>query len=164
MDERAKAYIDQLMDRFNFDLINGRVFWKKAKANFQGKEAGCVKYSRGKPYCLIKINNYPWMRAHLIFLAVHGRLPIPTVDHVDGNSLNDRPDNLREATRLEQARNKKRNKKTTELPMGVRLNGKNYQARLRVNGKLLILGTFTTSDEAFAAYKTARKQFFGNFA
>ena len=156
---------EDILQRFNIDLDSGRLFWKKANSQFVGKEAGCVHTDHhGKTYWRIKINNYPWQRADLIFTIVHGIPAYPTIDHADGNSLNDRPDNLRIATRLENARNIKFMKRTMALPMGVRRNGSGFQARINLDKRLICLGTFETPEEASQVYLKARAEFFGAFA
>ena len=43
-----------------------------------------------------------------------------------------------------------------KLPLGVSNHGKNYQAHVNKDGKLTYLGTFTTPEEAHAAWKKAK--------
>jgi hypothetical protein len=47
--------------------------------------------------------------------------------------------------------------------MSIRPNGR-YQARIRVDKKIIWLGTFDTPEEAHSAYVQAAKQHFGEFA
>jgi len=44
------------------------------------------------------------------------------------------------------------------LPIGVKIRGKKYQARIRKNNKDYYLGLFDTLEEAFQAYKSAKEQ------
>ena len=77
------------------------------------------------------------------------------IDHRDGNTLNNQRDNLRIATRTQNNANAKTPKDNRSGYKGVsfdKARGK-YQAQCRVNGKKKHLGYFTTSQEAYAAYK-----------
>jgi hypothetical protein len=158
------------------DLINffdvypdsGKFIWKNVSKHhnrLNGQEAGCSADANGKPYWNIKINNKRYKRGRLMFLFVYSRFPNPCVDHINGNSLDDSIKNLREATILENAWNRKKIKRTIDLPMGVRntLNGK-FQARISFKGKQLHLGVFKTADEAKAVYEQKRKELYGKFS
>lgn len=160
---------DRLLAMFDVDLEAGRLFWRvppRCHAELRGKEAGCSRRStNGKLYWHVKIDRRPIKRANLIFLAVHGRFPVPLADHRDGDSLNDRPINLREATVLENARNHKHRARRAALPMGVRVIGSGrFQARIGLNGKQLHLGAYDTPQEAEAVYRAKRQELFGEFA
>ena len=50
-----------------------------------------------------------------------------------------------------------REKSRGKYPIGVRLSGKKYHARLFKNKKYYHLGTFDTPEEAFQAYKVAKE-------
>jgi hypothetical protein len=87
------------------------------------------------------------------------------IDHINGNPLDDRVENLRIATRAQNMMNMRpQNKKSTPLK-GVtkRAEGKWY-AYIRVNNRSVYLGTFTTDKEAHCAYCEAAKKHFGEFA
>ena len=100
-----------------------------------------------------------------MFLYVYGYFPFPCIDHINGNSLDDRIENLREATIIENAWNHKKRKRKINLPMGVRnmANGK-FQARIGYKGKQLHLGVFDTANEAKNIYELKRKELYGKFA
>ena len=159
---------NQLTTLFDIYPENGKVFWKnvsKHHKRLNGIEAGCSQNSRNKDYWVIKINNKKYKRGRLIFFYVHGKFPNPCIDHINGNSLDDRIENLREATVIENAWNHKKRKRKINLPMGVRNtpNGK-FQARISYYGKQIHLGVFDTSIEAENVYKLKRKELYGKFA
>ena len=162
--------LEQLSALFTVDVSGGRMFWKhppKHHPRLRGKEAGGVRPNHaGKKYWVIKIGKVAHKRARLIFLVARGHLPTPCVDHINGDSLDDRIVNLREATVLQNAWNHKRRKRGSSLPMGVRTvtNSSRYQARLAVNGKMIHLGCFDSVEQAATVYRQAREKHYGEFA
>lgn len=155
--------------RLRVDLDAGRVFWRDATKyhpGLVGKEAGGAREGHhGKSYWVVKINRLPYRRAHLILTVKSGAWPKDQVDHKDGDSLNDRSSNLRAATQLQNAWNHKGRARRILLPMGVRYTALGrYQARIGVRKRMRHLGTFSTIKEAVAAYRRARRKFFGEFA
>ena len=87
-----------------------------------------------------------------------------TIDHINGNSLDDRAINLREATITQNAWNHKGRSKSSGLPMGIRKLGEKYQARIAVNKKTIYLGMHATAEAALSVYLQARRTHFGEFA
>lgn len=166
MTELTYALLDQL---FTVDIGDGKLYWKvapKGHPRLLNKEAGSSrKTNSGKFYWHIKIGGIPYKRGHLIFLFVNGRLPHPCLDHIDGDSLNDRSSNIREATVTENAWNHKKRKRRIKLPMGVRiLASGRFQARLGYRGAQLHLGAFDTPEDARSAHIKKRKELYGKFA
>ena len=53
--------------------------------------------------------------------------------------------------------------KPREFPRGVYRKGKKFQSSIRIDGKLICLGTFETVEQAESAYKTSAKINFGEF-
>jgi hypothetical protein len=84
------------------------------------------------------------------------------VDHKDGNTLNNKRDNLRIATPSQNGAN--RNKANNSGYRGVIKVGKSYQAHIKVNYKIIYLGTFALASFASAAYEAAAKKYFGEFS
>jgi hypothetical protein len=88
------------------------------------------------------------------------------VDHIDGNPLDNRRDNLRLANNsLNQANRRKSSRKSSKYK-GVcrhRQLGK-WQAAICVNGQRRYLGVFDHEEAAAKAYDAAARQAFGEFA
>lgn len=89
------------------------------------------------------------------------------VDHINGDTLDNRKNNLRICTPSENAMNKKKPKTNTSGYKGVRKsNRKNnpWRAQIKVNNKSIHLGNYKTKKEAYEAYKKSAKKYFKEFA
>lgn len=165
----SPATVEELKRMFRFDFKNGRIFWRSPPPNrshLTGTEAGFARLSRnGKFYWIIKINRRPCGRGVLIFFVRRGRMPFPMLDHENGDSLDDRPSNLRDADRFQNAWNIRSRKKASPLPMGVRqARSGRFVSRISHYGKKITIGTFDTSVAAAEAYQQKRKLLFGPFS
>ena len=87
------------------------------------------------------------------------------VDHINGDSLDNRRCNLRIATRSQNNANSNSTYGIIGL-RGVSLNksGKTYRSEIMKDGRKFPLGTFATAEEAHAAYTAARLRLYGEFA
>lgn len=101
----------------------------------------------------------------VVWILANG--PIPhgyEVDHIDNNSLNNKLENLRLATRSQNAMNKKRHTTNTTGFKGVKSSGYGgFIATITLDGKNYHLGTFSTKEEAHEAYCTKAKELHGLF-
>lgn len=94
----------------------------------------------------------------LIALAKPGEL----VDHRNGDTLDNRSENLRLTTNRLNQGNQRRVRGKVELK-GVTLERGKYRARIRCGGKKLSLGNYATKEEAAKAYAIAAKSVFGEY-
>ena len=81
------------------------------------------------------------------------------VDHINGNSLDNRIKNLRVCSAKENSRNRKGNDKGVR-----RTSSGKFSARITVDRKEIYLGSFSLKKEALQAYNTAATKYFGQFA
>lgn len=88
----------------------------------------------------------------------------PMVDHINGDPLDNRRSNLRVATNAENQRNRGPQKNNRSGMKGVTRNRKGWMARIKVDGKPMHLGTFSSPDEAARAYDLAAQVHHGQFA
>lgn len=155
---------------FRLEEDSGRLFWQSPPpqhAEKVGKEAGYVNTGKGnnKTYWQIRYRGKTYKRSRVVFYMTHGRWPTPCVDHINGDSLDDRPCNLREATYTENAQNSALHRgKKSGLPQGVHPYRQSYRAVITVNKKRFVLGQFSDPSDASEAYQLARREHFHAFA
>lgn len=127
-----------------------------------GKVAGFTRKKDG--YVQIKINDAPYLAHRLAYLYVTGNWPEFEIDHKNNNRADNRWDNLRPATYIEQSRNASQRYNTSH-PKGVfkQRSGK-WGARIKVDKKVIYLGTRATQEEAHKLYQVAADSYFGEFA
>ena len=89
----------------------------------------------------------------------------PGVDHRDGNGLNNRRENLRRATKSQNAMNQQKTRGTSRFK-GVRWHKdcKKWTAEIKFDGKKKHLGLFNTEEEAAKAYNRKAEELFGEYA
>jgi len=99
---------------------------------------------------------------HRILLSVRSGY---MVDHRDGNTCNNKRANLRECTKITNARNAKRASNNTSGYKGVSWNkGKNkWKAYINYGGRQIFLGYYDKVLDAYGAYCQAGHELFGEF-
>lgn len=92
--------------------------------------------------------------------------PKNEVDHKNGNGLHNIRDNLRECSRSENGRNRKKQSDASSIYKGVYFNKqcKKYKANIRVNGKTTYIGLFADEHKAAEEYNKKAKELHGEFA
>ena len=86
------------------------------------------------------------------------------VDHINGDCLDNRRDNLRVATKSQHACNRGATIKNTSGFKGVKRNGRKWRACVNLNGERHEAGTFDTAEEAHRAYCAKARELHGDFA
>lgn len=123
-----------------------------------GEIAGSIDKVHG--YRKIRLDGKDYRAHRLVFLYVTGSWPKEQIDHIDGDKLNNRFENLREVSPQENGRNQGVRVNNTSGHVGVcwhkALN--KWQAQIMVNGKDLYLGLFDDLEEAIAARKKAERE------
>ena len=126
--------------------------WYNAK---KGTEAGCICPATG--YRRIRLGGKRKHQAHRIAWLLHyGIDPCPLeIDHIDGNRLNNKLENLRLATRQQNQFNRPKNKNNSSGYKGVYKHKDKWRAGIRINGRICWLGVFATPELAAQAWRDA---------
>ncbi len=156
--------MNEALQALRYDPETGDLLWAHSKRSDRiGKVAGSID-SHG--YRQIRIGGRLVFAHRVAFFMIHGHWPAHDVDHINGDRLDNRPTNLREADDSQNAAN--RATKPGALPKGVTAFGKRFGAAVqyRTNGRKVRrhLGMFATPEEAGAAYRLAARARWGEFA
>ena len=98
--------------------------------------------------------------AHRIaWFMYYGEWPEDQIDHINGDATDNRIENLRDVSSLENGHNRARfdrnNTGVTGVSIDKKVKHKKFRARIHVNGKPIFLGYYETLEEAAAARKAA---------
>ena len=143
------------------------VAWKWWNTKFANQPAGSGTNSRQNYWRLCL--GHSRIKAHRIaWLLVHGE-PVPNIiDHVDGDTLNNRISNLRAATSGENSANSKGHYNSTTGAKGVYFRRSNryrpFVVHIGSKGSRRWLGAFATLEEAITARREAACRLHGVFA
>lgn len=180
--EEKNGITQELVKKY-FDYKDGFLYWKELNVHNRktkiGDRAGYLSKNTGR--YRLTVNAKAYITSRIIFLYHHGYVP-EEVDHIDRNSLNDRIENLREATRAENNRNTCSRKNSSSQYLGVSFKTKKYKYISKTTQELIIypisrwyariqydkiqkeIGTFKTEKEAVLAYNREAVRRFGEFA
>ena len=128
-----------------------------------GTKAGTLSHHG---YLRMKIDDKTYQVHRLAWLYMTGGMPAHSIDHIDGDKLNNRISNLREADRSQNNQNGRAAERKYELPRGVGISHPSgrFKASISLGNKRRHLGTFNTPEEAGEFYQLAADLLHGEFA
>ena len=162
---------DRLRALIHYDPDTGVFTWLRRESGrwntrYAGSVAGCDVDCGGRTRRRLIAIGSKQLKAHrLAWLYMTGEWPVHEIDHIDGDALNNRWSNLRQATHQQ---NRSNNAAYLSNKLGVRgvtrhANGR-YRAVIDPNGKRVHLGYFTDLEDARRARLDAERRYFGEFA
>lgn len=157
-----------------FDYVDGDLIWKRRDRHwfpsewawkvwnkrYPGVKAGYLKKTG---YIVIRLSilgfDSTFAASHLVWVWHFSVWPDLQLDHIDHDPSNNRIENLREVTALENNRNKSLKNVGPSGFFGVSQDQScnTWNARMNVHGQGFSLGTFATKAEAIAARRAAEK-------
>jgi hypothetical protein len=152
--------IDIILLRETFFLKGGVLHWKKCRIKKLVNQPITTKNERG--YITVGYNGRRHYAHRLIWAYFHKKCPgALNIDHINGIKSDNRPENLRLVTNLENSRNLSISKTNTSGRVGVVWNKgvEKWQASIGLKGKLIYLGVFKRKDGAIAAREAAERKY-----
>jgi hypothetical protein len=111
----------------------------------------------GRPHAYI--DGKDWYLHRFVWMLAHGSVP-PMLDHINGDKLDNRLENLRPANHSLNNRNRHKHKaRQGGLPVGVLFDGtcrNKYYVRFRCHGSQIMGGRYATPEEASAVYQAMK--------
>lgn len=140
----TKSGVEYLFDKEDYQLIS--------------KYSWCIS----KTGYLVANINHRVIKLHRYILNAPANA---VVDHINGNHIDNRRENLRLTTRLGNSRNSTVSKSNIVKHLGISPcpNGK-FRARIMVHGKEINLGRFVDINDAIKARREAEIKYFGEYA
>jgi hypothetical protein len=153
--------VEDLKRLLSYDPSTGIVRWVNppfTHPQLAGCVAGTLGLSKsGKLYCSVTINGLRYKRSRIAYAFMCGRWPEKQMDHINGDSTDDRWGNLRAATSAENNHNHRH--RCGKPIRGIRKHNSGWQARLGQKS----LGVFPDEASARAACVLARRLAYGEF-
>lgn len=159
-----------LRECFDYDPDTGLLTWReRPRSHFATPYQHALWASRwaGRPafreldrdgYCGGRLDGRRRKAHRIIWKWLHGSEPIQ-VDHIDRNRSNNRANNLRSVTHLENMKNRNRQANNTTGCTGIVRHRDRWSARIKVEGRVHYLGVFDDLEDAKAARREAELRF-----
>lgn len=147
----TKEFITQklLLELFEYSPVSGILTHKITTSN-KTKKGSIAGYINDGGYLEISLFGNKYLVHRLIWKYVFNKFPDNFIDHINRIKVDNRLDNLREATILQNSFNTTVRKDSTTGYKGVSLDKRcgKYRAYININGKQKSLGYYTTAYEA----------------
>ncbi len=154
---------EQLKSKLDYNPNTGIFTWNRKGIGIAiGKVAGTL-LSGG--YIHIGLNNKQYLAHRLAVLYMTGKFPREVTDHINHNKRDNRWENIRTCTHVQNMQNTKITARNTSGYKGVswHKSSKKWRACIRVNKKSIEIGYFDCKKEAAKAYNEYAMNSFGAF-
>lgn len=149
-----------LKSLLSYSAETGHFHWKVPRRNIAvGDLAGCVNQ---KGYRYIGVGGKLYRANRLAWFYCYGEWPEFQVDHINGDRLDDRIENLRDVPPHGNQQNRRAgNKNSSSRLLGVSWNGatNSWRAQISVGRKTRHLGLYETEQDAHRAYLDAKSTY-----
>ncbi len=140
------------LESFDYYPETGELFWKVGVGNSaKGKLCGTIKVMTGdKPYRCMTWRGASCRYHRVVWFYYYGAWPKYEIDHIDGDSLNNRINNLRDVDASTNQRNRVLNKNNRSGISGISWSKamRKWQVSIKVGSVRKHLGYFNTLQEA----------------
>lgn len=164
MKAKSLPAVEILRELFEYDAERGVLTWRCWNRGGQMKKGERAGSPTPAGYVSVSVNKSAYLIHRIIWKIVMGVDPCGDLDHINGIRSDNRWVNLREASRSQNAANRKKPCDNRSGFKGVSFKRNGWEANIIFEGKFHYLGRYKTAEEAHAAYRCAAQEKFGAFA
>lgn len=170
MNDKSLPSPELLNKLLRYDAEAGKLFWQKRSQDTMTSQDYCdrwnARWANKEAFSTIidgykvgKIFGRPFRAHRVIWALVNGSWPKNDIDHINGNRTDNRILNLRDVSKVENARNCAIRKNNTSGATGVSWskNDKRWRAGICIDGKEFFIGNFLEKADAISARKKAER-------
>lgn len=148
----------------SYDPESGLLRWKISGRSMKTGDV-CAQSPNGKGYLFVRVDRVSYLQHRVAWLLMTGIWASNQIDHKNGRRSDNRLSNLRVVSREWNCQNRiVANRKSKTGLLGVIVHKKRFRAAIKVDGRLVRLGSFDTAMEAHLAYMQAKQKFHPGFA
>ena len=153
--------IVNLKNQLNYDPLTGVLTWKfSGSGRRDDLIAGYVKKKGINIWRRVVFEQKEYTSSQLIWSLMTGEFPKFIIDHIDGNPINDKWNNLRRGDKCVDQRNARKSKANKTGVTGVRLNNGYYLVNIGIGtGKQKYIGCSKDFFEAVCMRKKAEIEY-----
>ena len=146
---------------FRIDPETGKIYWAVAHGRWSARPAGDLAGCLRNGYRYINVEGRNYFGHRIAWLIEHSEWPAMTLDHINGDRDDNRPQNLRMATAAENNQNQHgvaAHNTSGERGVSWDASRKKWTAHISVNGRAKNLGRFDSKAQALIAYRDAKRK------
>ena len=150
----AKVSLNEVRKVLDYNPKTGEI---RRKVSRGGASAGDIAGYINQGYRKIRINGGKFQAHRIAWLLFHGSFPAGQIDHINGKTVDNRIENLRDVSNLENQKNQKVPRNSTTGCIGVswvKVRRK-YHVHICVEGIRIWLGYFENLKDAIKARQKA---------
>lgn len=160
-DEIIAARVRELL---HYDPATG-VFTRKIRLAQRHKVGDRADFlitgGNNEGYCRVSFDSKRYLAHRVAWLYVYGKWPELDIDHINGDKVDNRLENLRDvdrSTNLQNQRRARKDNKSGLLGVTTFIPSKKWRASVHMNGKRIHVGLYDSPEEAHQAYLVAKRQ------
>ena len=161
--------LESIKNQLSYDPVSGNFVWLVQKNSRGGKiKPGSIAGTNKDGYVQIKIDGKIYRAHRLAWFVSFGNFPDEEfeIDHINGIRSDNRLDNLRIVSRTQNNMNMSASKANKSGVRGVswRKERGKWHSRIKVDGRVILLGDFVDINDAKKARLDAEQRFWGEFS
>lgn len=138
-----------------YEPETGNFYWVGKRNNCRA--GGTTDRKRSNVYLSVTLDGQKYLLHRLAWFLVYGELPLLAIDHINGNGVDNRIENLRVCNPRQNSENRTKGTSACGF-MGVSAYKNKFKAFIGFEKKKIYIGSYSTAEEAHEAYRNKKKE------